>query len=116
MNPPCCASAVLGFTSDVVIFPGIWRREPPADVLLQFIAYEVVSNSQRSWSAKAPLRDNSRFDLFILLESFCISSDGKSDNWKRLILIRKTDLEPPGYCLPIPCRLDLEVWTFIHEK
>ena len=103
---------MLRFTSSVVVFPGIWRREPPLNALLQFISCEVISNDQHAQSATAPLRDNSRFDLFMSLESFCRSSDGKSDNWKRLILIRKTHLETLGYCPPIPCRLDLEVWMF----
>jgi hypothetical protein len=52
MNPPCSGSDMLRSTGNVVIFPGIRRREPGFNVSQQFVTYEAVSSSQRSWSGK----------------------------------------------------------------
>ncbi len=43
LNKPRRCSVVVSFAGNVVIYPRIWWREPPLNVLSQLIAYKAVS-------------------------------------------------------------------------
>ena len=116
LDPPCCCSIMLRSTSNVVILPWIWRREPATDVLLHFVTCEVVTNSHHSRSEMASLANNLRFDLLMSLKLSCTSSGDRSDNSNRLIFIRNSNLKPSGHCAPMPPRLDLDTRTCISER